>query len=142
MSGQTGYLRADGISLIEQSGLPSYAEVANFKPSDCHTRAGGSFAWALRDPPGDAGVGRVRALLLARCGMAEGREGPYTTGRAQLLVYGDDGLLELTADVSGAALLDWTRGGDGPKLARAVVTREGFGASELTAEAAAPLAAR
>ena len=142
MTGQTGYLRADGFALVEQTALPSFEDVEQYKPAECHTQTGGTFAWALRDAPGGAGPGRVRALLLARCGLAEGREGTYTAGRMQLLVYGDDGRLELTAGDSSVGLLDWTRGTKGPKLAGAQVFSDAFGAGDLVVEAAVPIAAK
>jgi hypothetical protein len=51
----------------------------------------------------------------------EGREGPYATQRAQLLVYGAAGRLEVVAENDEAAVLDWSEGPEGPKLTRASV---------------------
>ena len=142
LANQTGFLRADGIALIEQSGLPSYADAAAGKPAACHTDAGGTFAWALRDSAVDGGIGQTRALLLLRCGLVEGREGKFTAHHTQLLVYGDNGTLQLTADTGGASLFDWAAGPNGVRLARGRVTRTGFGTSQLTIEAAEAVAAK
>ena len=101
------------------------ADALAHKPPQCNRQQGATFAWALRDPASapDAGVPRLRALLLVRCGMIEGREGSYPSARPQLLVYGADGRLEVVNDNVSAAAIDWEQGTDGPKLARASVTR-------------------
>ena len=64
----------------------------------------------------------MRALLLVQCGMAEGREGSYPETVPQLLVYGEDGRLEVVGDMQRAAVLEWEKAADGPKLARASVS--------------------
>jgi hypothetical protein len=141
MSRQLGYLRADGLALIEQTALPSVAEAQGLKPAQCHARSETTFAWALRDTTGDGNPGRLRAVLLMVCGVKEGREGSYPAGRSQLLVYGDSGQLELVADSSGAALLDWDQATAGAKLARASLTRA-QGGSDLLIEADPAVAAK
>jgi hypothetical protein len=125
IGGQVGYLDAAALALIEQTGLPSFADALEHKPPQCHRAQPATFAWALRDasPAGAGGEpGRLRALLLVKCGMVEGREGAFPTARPQLLVYGADGRLEVVANVNNAATLDWKTGGDGPKLASAAVS--------------------
>ena len=62
------------------------------KPAQCHTKAGGTFSWALRATPPQR---RQRRRACARscwsqCGLVEGREGSFPLARFQLLVYGDD----------------------------------------------------
>jgi hypothetical protein len=54
--------------------------------------------------------------------MAESREGSYPETAPQLLVYGDDGRLEVVGDKQRAAVLEWEKAADGPKLARASVS--------------------
>jgi hypothetical protein len=125
MTGQIGYLDVEALALIEQTGLPSFADAVAHKPPQCDHAEPATFFWALRDPPSggpDAGVPRLRALLLVQCGMAEGREGSYPETAPQLLVYGDDGRLEVVGDMQRAAVLDWEKAADGPKLARAAVS--------------------
>jgi hypothetical protein len=139
MTNQLGYLDADGLTLIEQTGLPTYAEVMDLKAPQCRRDQKTTFAWAKRDPAPAGGVGRVRALLLASCGMVEGREGSFAAAREQLLVYGDDGRLEVVADYSRAATLDWRNDADGPKLARAELTGL-YRAADLTVTAAVAVA--
>jgi hypothetical protein len=141
MTGQTGYLRADALALIEQTGLPSVAEVGDLKPAQCRTEAGGTFSWALRDNASDAGTPRVRAVLLSECGLVEGREGSYPTARFQLLVYGESGQLEVISDADKAAVLEWDQSSHGPKLAGARLA-SGSDGYELTVKAADAVAAR
>jgi hypothetical protein len=124
ITGQIGYLDTEALAMIEQTGLPSYADALAHKPPQCNRAEPATFAWTLRDAAStspDAGVARVRALLLVRCGIVEGREGSYVSSRSQLLVYGEDGRLEVVSGDGTAAVIDWDRGADGPKLARASV---------------------
>src|SRR4029077_4953384 len=74
ITGQMGYLDAEALALIEQPGLPSFTDALAHKPPQCNQEKQATFAWALRDPPSggaDAGAPRLRALLLARCGLGE-----------------------------------------------------------------------
>lgn len=118
LTGQLGYLRADGLALADQDGLPSLADVEAHKPRSCHSKAGGTYFWVARDPSSDGSAGKTRALLIGRCGLVEGREGSFPTHDVQLLVFGDDGRLEVIADARRAAALDWKPSDDGAKLAR------------------------
>jgi hypothetical protein len=125
ITGQMGYLETEALALIEQTGLPSFEDALARKPPQCNKQAPATFAWALRDPASsapDAGVPRLRALLLVRCGMVEGREGPYPSSTSQLLVYGGDGRLEVVNGTSTAAVIDWNQGAGGAKLARASIS--------------------
>ncbi len=125
MTGQLGYLDVEALALIEQTGLPSVADALAHKPPQCNRAEPAHFFWALRDAPSggsDAGVPRLRALLLVQCGMAQGREGTYAETAPQLLVYGVDGRLEVVGDMLRAAVLEWEKAADGPKLARASVS--------------------
>jgi hypothetical protein len=133
ITGQLGYLRADGVALAEQTGLPSIADLVALKPAACNTKGGGLYAWASRDATTDGSAGRIRTLLLGQCGLVETRDGDAPAWQLQLLVYGDDGRLELVADDSQAAALDWRSGAEGPKLARATVSR-GEGDTDLFIE--------
>ena len=108
---QLGYLDADALALIEQTGLPSFADAMALKPPQCQpARDRRRSPGRLRDPRGapTRASRRVRALLLVHCGMVDGREGPYPATQPQLLVYGarrpagDRGRPAMTA-----ALLDW-----------------------------------
>ena len=144
IGGQIGYLDANALALIEQTGLPAFADVLETKPPQCHRAEPATFAWALRDgaAAGSAGeLGRLRALLLIKCGMVESREGSFPEARPQLLVYGADGRLEVIADVTTAATLNWKTGGDTPKLAGAFVA--GLrGADDLEIESAVAVASK
>jgi hypothetical protein len=141
LAGQIGYLQADGLALVEQAGLPSVKEVLQRKAPQCKRRDPSTFAFATRGPAASAdGVGPIKALLLVRCGLVEGREGPFPYALTQLLVYGDSGRLEVVADGSRATTLDWQTGEGGPKLAGGVRwTSYGDG---LRVDAAEPMATK
>ena len=124
ITGQIGYLDAAALALIEQTGLPSFADAMAHKPPQCNRAEPATFAWALRDAAAagsPAESGPLRALLLVRCGLVQGREGSYPAAHPQLLVYGGDGKLEVVANTGNVATLDWKTGSDGPKLAGAFV---------------------
>jgi hypothetical protein len=144
IGGQLGYLDANALALVEQTGLPSFSDVSANKPPQCKRAEATTFAWARRDatPAGVAAeVGRLRALLLVKCGMVEGREGSFPSSRSQLLVYGADGRLEVVANMNNAAALDWKTGGDGPKLAGAFVAGLSSG-DDVLIEAAVAVASK
>ena len=144
ITGQLGYLDTEALALIEQTGLPSFADALARKPPQCHRGEPTTFAWALRDGGSsapDAGVAPLRALLLVTCGMVESREGSYAVARPQLLVYGADSHLEIVVNGENAATLDWDRAADGPKLARASVWGSEVG-GDLEIEAATAVATK
>jgi hypothetical protein len=125
ITGQLGYLDAQAIQLIEQTGLPSFDDVMARNPAQCNRAQPTTFAWALRDAAAaDAGVAPVRALLLANCGAVDSREGSVPVAMPQLLVYGADGRLEIVIRGEDTSLLEWERGPEGPRLARANVWGE------------------
>jgi hypothetical protein len=143
LTNQLGYLDREALALVEQTGLPAFADAVVHKPAQCSRQEHTTFAWALRDAPSgaaDAGVASLRALLLVTCGLVEGREGSFPAARPQLLVFGADGRLELTVGTGSAAALDWERGQEGPKLARATVWRDS-GWTRLDVEAVAGVVA-
>ncbi len=134
VTGQLGYLRADALALADQTGLPSLVDLQDDKPVACHSEAGGTFFWAARDAASDGSASKLRALLIGRCGLVEGREGSYPTHDVQLLVFGDDGRLEIVADPERAATLDWSTKLDGAKLA-SVSVRDGTSGETVVVEA-------
>jgi hypothetical protein len=128
ITNQIGYLDANALALVEQTGLPSFDDAMARKLPQCNRAEAATFAWALREPPASGSAveaGRLRALLIVICGMVEGREGSFPTARSQLLVYGADGKLEVLAATNNATTLDWKNGDDGPKLAGGFVTGAG-----------------
>ena len=141
IAGQLAYLDAEALALIEQTGLPSFADAVDLKPPQCHRDQDTIFAWALRDSATapDAGVAPLRALLLVRCGMVEGREGSYAAATPQLLVYGAEGRLEVVVETHATAVLEWDRRADGPKLARATVSKR-YAEHDLEIEAVTAVA--
>lgn len=140
---QLGYLDTEALALVEQTGLPSFADVIALKPQQCHAQQATTFAWALRDAVDKAGgAGPLRALLLVSCGMVQGREGSFPASQPQLLVYGADGRLEIVAQTNVAAVVEWERGASGPKLARATTYDSMQGAPTDIAAVAGVVAAK
>lgn len=120
---QLGYLNAETLVTTEQAGLPTLAEVLDLKPAQCRRREATTFAWVARDAAkADGAPGAIRAVLLAPCGLVDGREGAYPAAAPQLLVYGADGWLDTSATSGHAVTYGWDRDAAGPKLARAQVT--------------------
>jgi hypothetical protein len=120
---QLGYLNAETLVTTEQSGLPTFSQVLALEPPQCRRRQATTFAWVARDAArADGTPGPVRAVLLAPCGLVDGREGAYPATSPQLLVYGADGWLETSATPAYAVSYAWERDAAGPKLARADVT--------------------
>jgi hypothetical protein len=142
ITGQLGYLDTEALQLIEQTGLPSFADALERKPPQCSRAQPTTFAWALRETAGgapDAGVAPLRALLLVICGAVESREGSVPVAMPQLLVYGADGRLELVSRGEDTSLLEWERGPEGPRLARAAIWGD-FPEADLEVEAATAVA--
>ena len=90
------------------------------KPPQCHRAAPTTFGYVARDAAAADGTpGGIRALLLITCGAVEEREGSFPMARPELLVYGDDGLLEVLASRINVAALEWKRDDPGARLPRA-----------------------
>lgn len=143
LGGQLGYLDAEALALVEQTGLPTFAQVVALEPTACHAQRATTFAWALRDNAGaDGRPAALRALLLVSCGMVQGREGSFPFSQPQLLVYGVDGRLEVVAQANLAAIVEWERRADGPKLARATTYDSMQGASTDIVASAGVVAAK
>jgi hypothetical protein len=144
ITGQLGYLDAEALQLIEQTGLPSFNDALERKPPQCNRAQPTTFAWALRDAAGsapDAGMAPLRALLLVNCGAVESREGSVPVAMPQLLVYGADGRLELLSRGEDTSLLEWERGPEGARLARARVWGD-MSEADLEVEAATAVATK
>jgi hypothetical protein len=124
LTGQLAYLNAGALALVEQTGLPPFGEAVSSKLPQCNRAEPTTFAWALRDPTGagtDGGAAALRALLLVRCGLVQGREGEFPLSRPQLLVYDADGRLELSVNFEQTAMIDWDQGPAGPKISHASI---------------------
>lgn len=68
-------------------------------------------AWVKRVVGGDPSApAQVRALVIGRCGMVEGREGYYPSAALQLLIYGADGRLALVVSQGAIDAYRWSTG--------------------------------
>jgi hypothetical protein len=66
-------------------------------------------AWVKRVAAAEPGApAQVRALVIGRCGMVEGREGFYPSAALQLLVYGADGRLALVVSDGAIDAYRWS----------------------------------
>ena len=71
--------------------------------------------WVKRMPAATADAPpQVRALVIGRCGMVEGREGFYPSAALQVLIYGADGHLALV--VASGAIDAYRWAGDGTAM--------------------------
>lgn len=83
------------------------------KLKECQRDEPKTFTFASRQGADKA----VRALLVVTCGLTEGREGEYPSRTEQLLVYGDDGRLRLTANRYLATSYRWEGDAAAPRIA-------------------------
>jgi hypothetical protein len=135
---QLGYLDARSLVTTEQNGLPAVDDVIARKPPQCNRREPTTFAYVSRGPASADGTpGAIRAVLLATCGLIEGREGMFPASRPQLLVYGADGSLGVVAGTTSAATIDWDHHDGVVKLAAARVTSGPTGPTQLFTAATA-----
>ena len=116
---EIGYLRADAVALVEQTGLPSVEDIRSLKAPACRTQAGGTFAWAQRGPATSAdGNGPLVALLIARCGLVEGREGSFPFARCSFWSTARTVGWSWSRIRTGPPALDWGSTAEGAKIRR------------------------
>lgn len=115
-----GLLGTERLGMFELENAPSLESVLAAEPRDCKKAVSATYAWTL-PAARSKGTGeaqaqaqaisgerqRTRALLLARCGTIEVREGTDTTAIFQLLVYDDAGRLELVAGNGYVSTYEW-----------------------------------
>ncbi|GAB4534449.1 MAG: hypothetical protein Tsb0020_50020 [Haliangiales bacterium] len=134
--GVLGALRADKIATLEIKRGQDFdaAMAARLRP--CKRERGRTYAWGLREKP-EGQKERLRALLLVRCGEIELREGEMSIAQAQVVVYGDDGRLEVVAGPTYLGAFTWEDIDGNPVLVSGRgVSLEGY-TQELTRPAVA-----
>ena len=102
IGGQIGYLDANALALIEQTGLPAFADVLGQQAAAMPSRRTGDVRLgATRRRAGGLGrLGGGGARVAAhQVRNGPSREGSFPKARPQLLVYGAEGRLEVIADV-------------------------------------------
>jgi hypothetical protein len=139
--GQVAFLQTAGLGTLDVTDAPALTDALAGKPKECRRRdLIKTWAWALRSKPGADGTAPLEALYLVSCGMVESREGYMEAHDTQLLVYGQDGKLELLVTPYDVAALRWRPGATGPVIAggRRVTAR----GDALTLEEAVSVAAK
>lgn len=112
-AGELAWLTTAQLGVFDAVGQPTLADVQGGKLAACQDHDRDSlFTWVHRVAAAD-GSQRVDAILLARCGAVNTREGFESTSVVQLLGYDEKGRLVVVARDRSASLLRW-RDGDGP----------------------------
>lgn len=110
MRAATAMFQTDQLGVFDVKQAPSIDDVLEMKLAQCKRgRTPAEHAWALREKAAD-GRDVVRAILLGMCGPVEEREGTSPRSQMQLLVYGDDGRLQVVAGVEYATIYEWKNG--------------------------------
>lgn len=151
LDGELGWLSTAQLGVFDVKEQPKIEEVISVKHPKCRARGETTtFAWALPGASGVSGAsgasgdGRasIEALVVARCGAIESRDGYEPASQVQILVYGASGRLEAVATPITASALGWRErsGAEGPLLARGRVVSVAGGTSSRTVELAAEVA--
>ncbi|HEX2568481.1 MAG TPA: hypothetical protein VH877_02905 [Polyangia bacterium] len=96
----------DGFRVLEVKQAHSWETLTGEgfgRVKECNRDEPVTFAWARREGADK----KLRALLVVRCGLLEGREGKYPDSISQFLVYDDDGHARLSASDRGATSYRW-----------------------------------
>ncbi len=92
MMGTVAAMFADQLRVLDVKTKQTPTQFEESTNKKCKTDA----VWALRGPAKEGtGPQLLRALLVGRCGMVDGREGSYLTHTTELLVYDASGRLGL-----------------------------------------------
>lgn len=90
-----GFLSTSGFNTFEDKAQPAIDDALNHRPHACkRPDSGKAYYYAYRQKTTE-GRDTIRALLTVRCGGVESREGIQAQASGQLLVYSDQGQLDL-----------------------------------------------
>jgi hypothetical protein len=140
MDGRLALFRAETTGTLGVKDAPKLADVLSAEAPACRRGDGATYAWA-RSEKDTEGRESVRDLLVVRCGMVESREGESPVSEPQLLVYGADGRLALSAGRAYVTLFDWRDAGGRPAVAGGE-SLFSYGGDYSTWQAFEPVAAR
>ena len=103
-----GFLATSGFNTFEDKAQPTVDAALNHRPHECsRPDSGKAYYYAYRQKTAE-GRDTVRALLTVRCGGVESREGSRAEASGQLLVYSDQGQLELIVNQSAVEELTFS----------------------------------
>lgn len=107
-----GFLATSGFNTFEDKALPDLERALNVEPAACKPRdRGQAYYYAYRQKNAE-GRDTVRALFIVRCGAVESREGMNAVSYGQLLVYNEQGQLDLSVSENKVTEFGFTeRGG-------------------------------
>jgi hypothetical protein len=143
MDGELGWLSAAQIGIFDLKEPTKVEEIISVKHPKCRSRNSlGTWAWAKMGAPGSDGRAPLEALVVARCGAVESREGYSPASQLQVLVYSEKGRLEAVASWSQASALGWKEraGAEGPLVERGRMISTLRGSASRTVELAAEVA--
>lgn len=105
-TGRLGIFRRDTVGIFAVTEAPPIADAIRAKAAACRQKKDRTLAWArtTKDPDGRE---RVEALFVVECGLVNSRDGLHPAAQSQLLVYGADGRLALSAGDEWVTLYDW-----------------------------------
>jgi hypothetical protein len=140
--GYLGFLQTSALAALEVKDPPSMDDVMNKKLKECHRHGAVTrWGWVLRGKASDSSPGPIQMLYLTSCGGVESREGFVSESDGQLLVYDDEGKLQIVAGRYYVTMYRWRTGATGPVIAGGRRTGGG-GLPDLTAEEAVNVAGR
>lgn len=103
-----GLLSTSGFNTFEDKAQPTVDAALNHRPHECRRPdSGKAYYYAYRQKNAE-GRDTVRALLTVRCGGVESREGLQAQASGQLLVYSDQGQLDLIVNQSAVEELTFS----------------------------------
>lgn len=107
-----GFLATSGFNTFEDKAIPDLEKALDAEPRACRAPdKGQAYYYAYRQKNGE-GRDTVRALFIVRCGGVESREGMSATAYGQLLVYNEQGQLDLSVSDNKVTEFGFTeRGG-------------------------------
>jgi hypothetical protein len=140
MDGRLSLFRADTLGTLEVKDAPKPVQAMGADIPACKREQASTLAWA-RSEADASGKQTVRELLVVRCGLVESRDGMNPVAETQLLVYGDDGRLALTAGRAYVTTYAW-RDADGRASVAGGESLYAWGDTYVRWQAFEPVAAR
>lgn len=107
-----GFLATSGFNTFEDKAIPDLQKALDAEPRACRAAdKGQAYYYAYRQKNAE-GRDTVRALFIVRCGGVESREGMDSVAYGQLLVYNEQGQLDLLVSQNKVTEFGFTeRGG-------------------------------
>jgi hypothetical protein len=106
--GALGALRADQLGTFGTTEKTTLEAVVKSKGERCSSKRPEVYSWLHREPaPGEEAREQLRAAVFVQCARVEVRDGAARAVGLQVVVYGADGKLELTAGPGYVDTFTW-----------------------------------